>query len=76
MDLLVAITVSVHKHPTICLASILKKKRKKKEVWKTPISAHQHAYVASVVLFYSPISAVNSMFELAVERYIDERCIF
>lgn len=53
-----------------------KKKRKKKEVWKTPISAHQHAYVASVVLFYSPISAVNSIFELAVERYIDERCIF
>lgn len=52
------------------------KKKKKKEVWKTPISAHQHAYVASVVLFYSPISAVNSIFELAVERYIDERCIF
>lgn len=30
---------------------------------------------ASDVLFYS-ISAVNSMFELAVEIYSDERCIF
>lgn len=56
--------------------SVLLQFKKKKEVWKTPISAHQHAYVASVVLFYSPISAVNSIFELAVERYIDERCIF
>lgn len=67
---------SLYQFISIQPSVLLQFKKKKKEVWKTPISAHQHAYVASVVLFYSPISAVNSMFELAVERYIDERCIF
>lgn len=67
---------SLYQFISIQPSVLLQLKKKKKEVWKTPISAHQHAYVASVVLFYSPISAVNSIFELAVERYIDERCIF